>query len=108
MTALYKIRRKKDGQFSVGGIYPTWAEHGVRWPSLFQLRAHIDEALRRDPKIYLDCEVVEIEEHVVRVVSPNEMLAVPKEVVSSETKRYEGGKKPVTGKDRKPWTRQNQ
>lgn len=101
MTALYKVRRKGDGQFSTGGLYPGWAEHGVRWPSLYQLRVHIDEALRRDPKSYLDCEIVEIEEHVVRVVSPNELLQIPKEVTSSETKRYEGGRKVVTGKDRK-------
>lgn len=104
-TPLYKVRQKKTGRYSTAGLYPTWSEHGVRWPSLYQLRLHLDEALRRDPKSYLDCEIVEIEERVVRVISPNEMLQIPKEVLSSESKKYEGGRKVVSGKDRKKWTR---
>lgn len=73
---MFKIRRRKDGQFSVGGLYPTWGEVGVRWATLHQVRTHVIEAYKRNPEVYKDADVVEIEEIVKRVVSPYEVVPI--------------------------------
>lgn len=71
---MYKIRNKQTGLFSLGGLFPTWSERGVRWTSMPQVRMHITEAFRRNPDVYREAEVVEIREVVVRVVSPWEAM----------------------------------
>ena len=104
--AMYKVRRRKDGKFSAGGLYPLWTENGVRWSSLYQLKLHMDEALKRDENSYRDSEVVEVREEVIRVLSPFELFDAPPDATYSETKKYEGGRKVKVGKERKQWTRQ--
>jgi hypothetical protein len=57
----YKIRRKKDGLFSLGGNTPTWSRYGKTWSSLNAFSNHVAviREYGKDPlTVYKDCEMV--------------------------------------------------
>jgi hypothetical protein len=79
MITVYKIRRKSDGLFSMGGSAPIWSKLGKTWKTKGQVKAsitchkkYIEEEQRRDERLngpncrfhesyYKDCEIVEYE-----------------------------------------------
>ena len=40
---LYMIRRRKDGLFSTGGVWPTFATNGKMWRSMGSLNGHLSQ-----------------------------------------------------------------
>ena len=60
---MFKIRSRKTGQFSKGGIWPDWSRNGKVWKRQGDLSSHFTQLDQRGRQIYLDhdAEVVEME-----------------------------------------------
>lgn len=93
----YKIRRKKDGLYSSGGVYPTFVEHGFRWLERKHLVGHLDFAIGRQPDVYRGCEILEVEEVIRRVVSPFELLG-PEPTIWDKRAKWRDAKEQRSGK----------
>ena len=62
---VYKIRRKSDGLFSTGGIYPKFTSLGRFWKRKSDLHQHLFSFVRywkncSDRFDYLSCDIVEV------------------------------------------------
>lgn len=56
---VYKIRRKVDGLFSMGGSWPRFNKGGKIWKQKGHLTSHLNiVADQRQEKAYEDCELV--------------------------------------------------
>lgn len=90
---LYKIRNKKTGLFSTGGVAPRWTKLGKTWNSIGTFKSHLTlvgdryestwgedrfKGLSIDTDIYKDCEVVEVEFKECKVSNIKEFLEVNK------------------------------
>jgi hypothetical protein len=59
---IYKIRRKSDGLFSLGGSSPMFNGKGKSWSKLHHITTHLGALCSYiDDTIYKECEVVEFE-----------------------------------------------
>jgi len=59
---IYKIRRKSDGFFSIGGSYPSFNKDGKLWTNLGHLKRHLSIlTVRTIDYKYSDCDIVEYE-----------------------------------------------
>lgn len=63
MALVYKIRRKSDGLFSMGGTSPHFNKKGKIWKQRGHLTSHINQLWSaKECKMYIDeCEVVTYE-----------------------------------------------
>lgn len=77
MPTTYKIRRKADGLFSMGGTHPSFTKQGKVWNTLSSFTAHLKLV---NAAYYDDCDVVTIE------VTHREVDACPIADILSATK----------------------
>lgn len=59
MATIYKIRNKKSGLFSKGGLSPSFSKKGKIWNGIGPLKLHFNQFI--GSTYYEDCEVVEYE-----------------------------------------------
>ena len=62
---LYKIRRRSDGLFSIGGSWPRFNKFGKVWSNKGPLHNHIRlttyyDSINGEP-VYKDCDIIEYE-----------------------------------------------
>ena len=71
MSSLYKIRSKKTGLFSTGGVWPKWSKLGKIWTVRGHISSHFTALSPNGRREYLnnDAEIVEVE-LVVKSVTP--------------------------------------
>ena len=59
---VYKIRRKSDGLFSMGGSWPSFNKNGKIWKQKGHLTSHLnlifENCIRTERNHYDDCEIV--------------------------------------------------
>ncbi len=98
---VYKIRRKTDGLYSTGGVYPKFTKIGKVWSSLGHLKSHMrqlfDTEYSSDWKtiyvklrikhIYKDCEIVTyiVTEDDNNIIEMSDMI---KEAIDKEKEDY--------------------
>lgn len=56
---VYKIRRKRDGKYSSGGIWPKFSTKGKSWSQKNHITSHLNVV--RNKRVYNDCEIVTFE-----------------------------------------------
>lgn len=70
LKKVYKIRNKKTGLFSSGGIKPKWSKIGKLWTQKSHLLLHLKQFSKYEAeKIYKNCEIVCYEMKECNVVS---------------------------------------
>lgn len=77
---VYKIRRKADGMFSTGGVFPDWNKNGKTWNTIGHIKNHLNMfnhvySYENGKSCYIDitakhysgCEIVEYELSIAEV-----------------------------------------
>lgn len=81
---IYKIRHRKSGLYSTGGMYPRWSRAGKTWCNLGRLRSHLSQHLGTKYRSGTDMSewmVVEIEVRELAYHDCHEILS-PKQLMS--------------------------
>lgn len=90
---IYKVRRKTDGLFSMGGTTPSFGKKGKSWQHKGYLTRHLQELYQASKKMYLrDCEIVQYELTEVEL-DPIDIVDYIKEVSDNKAKKQADAKR---------------
>lgn len=89
---LYRIRDRKTGKFSAGGMNPRFTKQGKSW--LFSnLKLHLHQHIKYSNSPYKDCDIVEYEGYPVYEISVDDFIESNDEL-SKKAHRYNQSKDP--------------